>query len=88
MRTYPVVSQHTCERAVNGSIPLGGSTAPIPLLGSEFLSVVAGADGSRAHTPLVGIHGACRRCEFRRGEWIAGYADRFGQGVRVVASRC
>ncbi len=25
MRTYLVVSQHTCKRAVNGSIPLGGS---------------------------------------------------------------
>jgi hypothetical protein len=25
MRTYVVVSQHTCKRAVNGSIPLGGS---------------------------------------------------------------
>lgn len=24
-RTYVVVSQHTCKRAVNGSIPLGGS---------------------------------------------------------------
>ncbi|AJW40850.1 hypothetical protein NY08_2838 [Rhodococcus sp. B7740] len=50
--------------------------------------MVAGADGSRAYAALVGIHGACRRCGFRRGEWIAGYADRFGQGVRVAASRC
>ena len=25
IRTYLVVSQHTCKRAVNGSIPLGGS---------------------------------------------------------------
>ena len=44
MRTYLVVSQHTCKRAVNGSIPLGGSSGrlrPVKMVGAVFFWPVA-----------------------------------------------
>ncbi len=55
MWTYLVVSQHTCKRAVNGSIPLGGSTAPILLLGIGVFSARASVDqlpGLEYATPI------------------------------------
>ena len=66
MRTYLVVSQHTCKRAVNGLIPLGGSTAPIPLLGSEFFFAIPEPIPGRGptSTPTVKIHACCTWCRF------------------------
>ena len=48
MRTYLVASQHTCKRAVNGSIPLGGSTRrlrPREVVGALSFDQLGGVGG-------------------------------------------
>ena len=64
MRTYLVVSQHTCKRAVNGSIPLGGS------LGSDSVPGIGVFAFRRGSAPRFRIPDGDRSQVSETGELI------------------